>query len=140
MTRARKATFLALLETTANVSASARAAGVNRSTPYEDRKADPDFASAWDEALESATDALEAEARRRALGWDEKVALNATTYHIVHKHSDQLMMFLLSAHRPERFGRNAKVEHTGDLTIRVEYADADDPPYPAPSGAGGDPP
>jgi hypothetical protein len=59
--------FLTALRTTGNVVQSARAAGTHTSTAYSLRHKDADFAAAWDNALEDATDALEAEARRRAL-------------------------------------------------------------------------
>jgi hypothetical protein len=59
--------FLTALRTTGNVAQSARAAGTHTSTVYDLRRKDADFAAAWDNALEDATDALEAEARRRAL-------------------------------------------------------------------------
>jgi len=49
-----------------NVAAAARAVGVDRSTPYTWRKRDPEFAEAWDDAIEAGLDRLEAEADRRA--------------------------------------------------------------------------
>ncbi len=114
--------FLAHLEQTANVSAAARAALVNRDTPYERRKTHPEFASAWDRAMEAAVDTLEAEARRRAMDY-----------------SDHLMMFLLKAHRPLKYRENIKHEHEGDLTIRVEYADANHLAPQTSSGSSRDP-
>ena len=42
-------------------------AGSSRTRVYELRKADPAFATAWDEAEEAAVDRLEDEARRRAV-------------------------------------------------------------------------
>jgi hypothetical protein len=61
-----RALFLEHLAKTANVSASARAAGFDRSTAYAHRQADPEFAAQWDDALEQSLDDLEGEARRRA--------------------------------------------------------------------------
>ena len=49
------------------MSTAAAVAGTSRTRVYELRKADPAFASAWEEAEEIATDRLEDEARRRAL-------------------------------------------------------------------------
>jgi hypothetical protein len=43
------------------------AAGAARSAVYRARSNYPDFAAAWDEAVEEAADLLEAEARRRAV-------------------------------------------------------------------------
>ena len=59
--------FLEQLTASGNVSASARAAGINSTTVYALRKSNGDFAAAWEQALEDASDELEAEARRRAV-------------------------------------------------------------------------
>ena len=59
--------FLASLRQTGNVSRSARAAKIDRMLPYRHRNAHPDFAEAWDDAIEESADLLEAEARRRAV-------------------------------------------------------------------------
>lgn len=59
--------FLDQLTASGNVSQSARLAGVNSTTVYGLRKGDGDFAAAWDQALEDASDDLEAEARRRGV-------------------------------------------------------------------------
>lgn len=96
--------FLDALADTCNVSAAAKAAGIRRSTAYEFRKNNPDFAAKWDEALEKATDELEAEARTRALGFEEPV-FNSEGEEVgtVRRYSDTLMIFLLKAYRPKRF-------------------------------------
>lgn len=78
--------FLATIRATGNVRLAASAAGINRSTPYVRANRDPTFAAAWAEAEAEAIDLLEGEARRRALAG-----------------SDALLMFLLRAHRPERY-------------------------------------
>jgi len=49
------------------VTAAIAVAGTSRTRVYELRKADPAFASAWQEAEEIATDRLDDEARRRAI-------------------------------------------------------------------------
>jgi hypothetical protein len=59
-TRDRKEAFLGHLAATADVAASAVAAGVCRSTVYAHRERDPAFAKAWREALETGVAALEA--------------------------------------------------------------------------------
>ena len=81
-----KPRFLEVFRATGNVRLSADAAGIERSTPYVRAARDPLFAEAWAAAREDALDVLEAEARRRALAG-----------------SDGLLMFLLRAHRPERY-------------------------------------
>lgn len=59
--------FLDELRLTGNVAKSARTAGTNTSAVYQLREKDADFKAAWENALEDATDMLEAEARSRAL-------------------------------------------------------------------------
>jgi hypothetical protein len=117
-----RAPFLAALEASGNISASARRAGVGRATAYRHRAGESDFREAWDEALEVAIDALEGEARRRALeGWDEPVFFNGSECGRIRKYDSTLLIFLLKAHRPEKFRDNVAVQHDGELTIRIEY-------------------
>lgn len=88
--------FLAMFAATGSVLLSARAAGVNRTTPYEERAHNAEFAAAWQQAEEDAIQLLEAEARRRALST-----------------SDVLLIFLLKARRPSVYRENPRIELTG---------------------------
>lgn len=63
-----------------------------------------DFAAQWDEAIETAIDALEHEARRRAVkGVDEPVFYQGNVCGVVTRYSDTLLIQLLKAHRPEKY-------------------------------------
>jgi AcrR family transcriptional regulator len=87
-----------------SVAAAAKRAGVGRSTAYEWRSADADFAKAWDEAIEAGTDVLEDEAVRRAVeGTDEPVFYQGMVCGAVRRYSDTLLIFMLKARRPEKF-------------------------------------
>lgn len=112
--------FLLGLAETGNVTAAAELAEIDRSTAYKLRDRSADFRAAWDSAVEIAVDGLEAEARRRALA-----------------SSDTLLIFLLKAHRPNKFRERASVEHSGEVKVTVEYADGD-PPYAAEAPPGPD--
>lgn len=120
--RARDA-FLADLTQRGNVSAAAAAAGLSRDTFYVWRGKDSDFAAAWDQALETAIDAMELEARRRAVEGVEKPIIGRVgkdedgiiTY--VREYSDSLMTLLLKAHRPDKYRERTDVQHTGKLEI-----------------------
>jgi len=104
-------TFLETLRDTANASAAARAASVNRRTGYNWRDENPEFAADWDEALEEATDALEAEARRRALdGVAKPVFYQGEECGTVQEYSDTLMTLLLKAHRPDKYKERSSNE------------------------------
>jgi hypothetical protein len=103
------------------VSDASRTAGVSRKTAYQQRSEDSDFAAQWDEALDEACDALEAEARRRAVegveqkkftrGGDPIVDPETGEQYKERVYSDTLLVFLLKGHRPERY--RERVEHTG---------------------------
>ena len=85
--------FLEVFASTGNVLLSANAAGVSRDAPYKLAKRDPEFAADWARARDDAVDQLEGEARRRALAG-----------------SDTLLMFLLRAHRPERYRETVRID------------------------------
>jgi len=130
--------FLAELAATGNVSAAARAAGVNRDTPYGRRQTDPAFAAAWDSSLEEACDLLELEARRRAFaGVVEPVFYKGAECGRINKYSDTLMIVLLKAHRPEKYRERVATEHSGEVKVVIAY-DEGDPPFDAPTAPGAD--
>src|SRR5437879_1558687 len=78
-----RAVFLRTLAKTPSVTFAAKAACVPRRTAYAHREQDPEFAEAWNDALDQSLDVLEHEVYQRAIEGDA-----------------QLAMFLLKAHRP----------------------------------------
>jgi hypothetical protein len=92
-------TFIETLRNHANVRLACDKAGISRVTAYRWRNRWQTFADRWDEALEDATDTLEAVAWARAT---RKVAP-----------SDRLLVLLLKAHRPDKYGDSQRIEHTG---------------------------
>lgn len=108
------AEFLDQLAETGNVLATAELLNLDRRALYRLRKDDPEFAAAWDEAIEQSADALEVEARRRALdGWDEPVFYQGIETGLVRKYSDTLLIFLLKGARPEKYRDRQQLEHVG---------------------------
>jgi hypothetical protein len=130
--------FLRKLAETANVRASCAAAGVARSTAYERRDADESFAALMADALDDAVDELELEGRRRAKDGVEKPVVykgelagvwvdaagklvergtaGATLIPLtIREYSDTLLIFLLKAHRPEKYRERSSmdVNHAG---------------------------
>jgi hypothetical protein len=102
--RSWKPAFLKNLATSANVSVACQRAGVSRSTAYRVRATDDEFAEAWEDAIDEAVDALEGEAHRRAVeGTLEPVYQGGKQVGEIRKYSDTLLIFLLKAHRPEKF-------------------------------------
>ncbi|EHH67004.1 hypothetical protein [Gluconobacter morbifer] len=133
LARCRQEKFLQHLAISGNVSESARVAEVQRSTLYHWKETDSEFEALWDDALEEAVDAMEAEARRRAVdGYDEpltyagKVVCDPETGNplVRKRYSDGLMAFLLRAHRPSRFRMLKQEEPGGPISINITSDDS----------------
>jgi len=111
ISKASRQRFLKYLAASGSVSLAAEAAEVARSSLYHLREHDSCFAAAWTEAVEIATDALEAEARRRAIEGVETPVIyggrmvrdDAGNPLSVRRYSDSLLALLLRAHRPEKY-------------------------------------
>lgn len=106
--RAWRERFIAALRNSGNVRASCQAAGVSRVTAYRTYQESEEFAREWDEALEEAIDTLEAAAWQRAR--DGVTRTEPIMYQgqkvgerVVTEYSDQLLVTLLKAHRPEKY-------------------------------------
>jgi len=103
------------------VKAASKAAKVSRTTAYRHRDAVQTFRKAWDEALEEACDGMELEAHRRAVKGVRKPVYQQTKLAgYVREHSDGLLMFLLKAHRPEKFAQQVRHAAPGGGPIRHE--------------------
>ena len=85
-----------------NVALAAQGAGVTRMSAYRERKRNPEFAAAWEDAREAAAERLEAAAYERARNV-----------------SDTLLIFLLKSHKPERYRESVQQQHTGVLEVIV---------------------
>lgn len=125
--------FLASLSLVGNVTEAARAAKIDRSAAYDERKRDKQFAQAWDDAMDMAADELELEARRRAYeGVDEPVfgslggSSGSGEIGTIRRYSDTLLIFLLKGARPEKYRESYNVNHAGrvDSTVNVPQLDA----------------
>lgn len=103
-TEQKGAEFIRHLREGATVVLAAHLVGLSRTTLYQKRVEDPEFSSAWDVAYEQGTDALEAEAERRAVkGVTKPVYHKGEVCGHVQEFSDILLIFLLKARRPEKF-------------------------------------
>lgn len=121
-TEALKGVFLETLRKTCNVTLAAQAAGVSSSTAYKHRQDDVIFAERWDEALSEGIDLLEAKAHQRAFeGVNEPVFWQGQEIGFVRKYSDGLTMFLLKAHRPDKYRERSQVDQnvTGATQVTV---------------------
>lgn len=110
--------FLEALASGLSVTGAAEQAGIHRATPYAWREADPEFAKAWQIALDAGTDRLEDEAWRRAAEGTERPVFQAgALVGRTREYSDLLMIFLLKGRRPEKYRDNSKLEVTGNITL-----------------------
>lgn len=123
LTKKKRKIFLDALAEGMTVTAAAKEAGYNRRYLYSVRDSDGTFASEWDDAIQEGLDLLEAEVRRRATGFQEQIVYQGEVKKdTVTRYSDNLLMFLLKAKRPE-FKENTKIEvDVGDKL--KEHADA----------------
>lgn len=92
----KRAKFLEAIADGKSVTSACEIAGFARFVAYDWRKVDPEFAQAWDDAVEAGTDKLEDAAIQRAKNG-----------------SDVLTIFLLKARRPEKFKDRVYNEHVG---------------------------
>jgi hypothetical protein len=107
--------FLEALRHSGNVAHSCTRAGISRQVAYQWRKRSGRFRRAWKQAKRSAVGRLEAEAWKRAtLGYTETLkktdARGQVSYEQRRRRSDQLLMFLLRANAPEKYGKRSTVE------------------------------
>lgn len=116
--------FLKYLAQSGNVSWSAEKAHVRAGAAQLERRNNPVFAAQWAEAMEASLSVLEVEARRRAVeGTLVPVYSKAKQIGTIRKHSDQLLMFLLKAAKPEVYRDNVSIEHNmGERTLSTAAA------------------
>jgi len=118
LTAACQTRFLEALADSGSVSAAVAVAGTSRTRVYELRKADLDFARAWEDAEEIAADRLHDEARRRALeGIPEPLVSGGKLVRdeegqpiTIRRYSSSLLLALLKAHRPPRRERPVRFQ------------------------------
>ena len=117
-THRAKKRFVEALRIAANVTEACRAMNINRRTAYEWKKADPEFAAEWEEAISEAVENLEREAWKRAAeGWDVPITYQGVVTGQQKMYSDRLMELLLKAHRPEKYKDRTATEHSGLIQI-----------------------
>jgi hypothetical protein len=110
---------LKVLAETHNQTMAAEAAGVAYTTWMRKRERDPGFAAAVQVAMEKSTDALEYEARTRAVqGWEEVTKEDGKPTKTVTRKSDRLLEVLLKGQRP-MYRDGAQVAIGGDARVVI---------------------
>jgi len=116
----RQDAFLKEFKLCATVTHAVRAAGIGRQTHYDWLRKDEEYQVAFAEAEIAATDALVAEARRRATeGVEEPVYYKGEVVGTIQKYSDTLLIFLLKGALPEVYRERYEISG-GDKAIRVK--------------------
>lgn len=119
-TERKRAAFLREYALSGNVSETCRVVGISRKTHYDWLRTDPAYVKAFNDADASAVDALEKEARRRAVeGVEEGVYYKGERVDTVRKFSDLLLIFLLKGARPEKYRDRVDVAASSTLTINL---------------------
>lgn len=124
MAREWKPDFLAALTLSPNVTAACREAGITRKGAYLARQSDPEFAAAWDSALDESTDELVGEMYRRAVqGTKKPVYQGGELVGHIQEYSDTLAIFLAKCHRRDVYGDQVKADVTsqGERVQTVFY-------------------
>lgn len=133
--------FIAALRDTGVVRHAYEAAGMGRTVVYDARKKNPEFAKAWDDAVQDAADLLEMEAIRRAHhgvkkpviyqgklcgAWvkDGQVVEEGTPGAMmiplsVTEYSDTLLIFMLKGIRPEKFKDHSPITEAMASMVKV---------------------
>ena len=124
--------FLEALKGTANVTRAAELADISRTWLYDMRATHPDFAKAWDAAMELGLDALEDECMRRAKEGTRKYVTSmgkvvmdpedVSKPLVEHVYSDTLAQFILKGRRPERY--KDRTETSGSVALTISSDDA----------------
>ncbi len=116
----RQDAFLKEFKICATVTHAAKLANIGRQTHYDWLRKDEEYQVAFAEAEIAATDALVAEARRRATeGVEEPFYYKGEVVGTIQKYSDTLLIFLLKGALPEIYRERYEISG-GDKPIRVK--------------------
>lgn len=109
-----RAAFLEALKDTCNITKACELSKLGRTSAYEWRDDDPEFAADWQKALDIAADLLEDEAVRRAKeGTSKPVFQGGQLVGHVQEYSDTLMIFLLKGAKPKKYVERLQQEVSG---------------------------
>jgi hypothetical protein len=113
--------WLDLFEWTGLVSDACEMLGVGRSTVYDERQRNEEFAIAWSDVELRSTERMEAEAYRRAVHGVTTPMVSAGVHVTdVQSYSDRLLEFMLKARKPEKYRDRVDVNHSGRIEKRVK--------------------
>lgn len=113
--------FLAALREVPVVARACEACGIERSTAYRRRDSDPEFAAAWDDAMEQGIDKAEQEAFRRAVeGTDKGVWHMGTLVGSERVYSDALLALILKGRRKRVYADRTELTGAEGAPVAVD--------------------
>lgn len=137
LTEARRETFLKVLSETGSVAAASKAASPfsnsdrgAKSTFFDERRRNPEFAAAWDEALTSALAKVETELMRRAMEPALSPITNKQGQVVGHREdrmsSDRLLLRIASRLDPDAWAERRRQDHvvSGSINHHAYALDA----------------
>lgn len=117
----KKAAFLAAYRETGGVRSACKAAEISTSSPYRWLSSDEQFAKDYAKAQLESASVLEEEARRRALkGTLEPIYFKDQCVGHKRRYSDTLLIFLLKANHPSKFGDKLEQTNKGTTTAPIQ--------------------
>jgi len=114
--------FFEVVRKFGNVRAACREAGISSARVYNLRdpnhsEFDPEFKRKWDEAKTEAIEKMEAEGWRRAVeGCQRGVYYKGGRVDSIREYSDTLLIFMLKAHKPDKYRETIKQEVEAHVT------------------------
>lgn len=118
----KKMAFLAAYASIGTIRGASEASGVAASSHYDWLRKDPKYVEDFEQAQLDSCKALEAEARRRALeGVSEPVYQMGQCVGHKQKYSDTLLIFLMKANNPSKFGDRIETRHSGAVAQPVQF-------------------
>lgn len=115
---AKRDAFLAAFAELGTLTYAAKSAGTDRSSHYYWMEHDPEYPVLFAEAAHKANDALEAEARRRAVvGTDKPVYQGKELVGTIREYSDTLLIFLMKGALPSKY--RERIDITMDVTAEA---------------------
>ena len=132
-----KAAFLNALRQHKTAQAAIEAAGVSRTTIYEWRKQDKEFAEAWYDVVEGVTDEMEATATEWAIrGYEERREVLDPHGEVrelkQHKKDPNLLFRLLASRRRETYGSASDAPPPPPEPVKIELIHTSGPPAEPP--------
>ena len=120
--------FLKELAQESSVSRAAKSVGTGRSTVYQWRENDVNFAKRWDEAIEDGTDRMEDEAVRRGVeGVEKPVYYKGEVVGHLQEYSDLLLDKQLRARRKGKYSDRTEQVLSGQIRVVEVLSFAEEP-------------